>query len=107
MAYSQDQMEFAHMVAFRLKEILEVCPNVDEKSTCWTVHEKAHQRCYDLMVLLAEITNLPEYLEFLGNHPETKVNPYGFITALPPAKRFKEDPETDIDFVQDIVDLEQ
>ena len=50
MAYSQDQMEFAHMVAFRLKEILEVCPNVDEKSTCWTVHEKAHQRCYDLMV---------------------------------------------------------
>ena len=91
MAYTQDQMEFAHMVAFRLKEILAICPNVDEKYVCWTVHEKAHTRCYDLMVLLAEITNLPEYLEYLGNHPETKVNPYGFITQLPPARKIVEE----------------
>lgn len=91
MAYTQDQMEFAHMVVFRLKEILKVCPNVDDNYTCWTINQTAHTRCYDLMVLLAEITNLPEYLQFLGNHPETKSNPYGFITQLPPARKIVEE----------------
>ena len=86
MTYTQEQMEFAHLVVFRLKEILLECPNVDEKKlSCMTVNQKAHTRCYSLMVLLAEITNLPEYLTFLGNHPETKTDPYGWITSYPPA----------------------
>lgn len=91
MQYSQDQMEFAHMVVFRLKEILAVCPNVDSSYVCWTVHKKEHTRCYDIMVLLAEITNLPEYLTYLGNHPDTKTNPYGFITQVPPAQKIVEE----------------
>jgi hypothetical protein len=79
-------MEFAHKVAFRLIEILKVCPNVDEKSKCHTAHTHTHKRCLDIMVLLAEITNLPEYLEYLGNNPETNKDPYGFIVAYPPAE---------------------
>jgi len=85
-AYSQEQMEFAHKVVFRLIEILKVCPNVDEKSKCHTAHMHTHKRCLDIMVLLAEITNLPEYLEYLGNNPETNQDPYGFIVAYPPAE---------------------
>ena len=86
MSYSQEQMEFAHKVVFRLMEILKVCPNVDDKYKCHTTHQKPHKRCVDLMVLLAEITNLPEYLEYLGNNPETNKDPYGFIVSYPPAE---------------------
>ena len=86
MAYSQEQMDLAHKIVFRLMEILKVCPNVDDKYKCHTSHKPAHQRCVDLMVLLAEITNLPEYLEYLGNNAETKQDPYGFIIAYPPAE---------------------
>lgn len=90
MAYSQEQMEFAHKIVFRLMEILKVCPNVDEKYRCHTTHMPAHKRCVDLMVLMAEITNLPEYLVYLGNNPETKTDPYGFITSYPPAEALVE-----------------
>ena len=86
MSYSQEQMDFAHKVVFRLMEILKVCPNVDDKYKCHTTHQGAHRRCVDLMILLAEITNLPEYLEYLGNNPETNKDPYGFIVAYPPAE---------------------
>lgn len=86
MSYSQEQMEFAHKVVFRLMEILKVCPNVDDKYKCHTTHQGAHKRCVDLMILLAEITNLPEYLEYLGNNPETNQDPYGFIVAYPSAE---------------------
>jgi hypothetical protein len=79
-------MEMAHKICFRLMEILKVCPNVDEQYRCHTAHLNAHKRCVDLMVLLAEITNLPEYLVYLGNDPETKTDPYGFITSYPPAE---------------------
>lgn len=97
MQYSQEQMEFAHLVVFRLKEILQQCPSVDpDICACLTVHQKSHARCYTLMVLLAEITNLPEYLTYLGNHPDTKTNPYGFITQFPPAR----------EIVRETVDLE-
>ena len=96
MAYSQDQMEFAHKVVFRLMEILKVCPNVDEKFKCHTSHQAAHKRCVDLMFLLAEITNLPEYLEYLGNNPETNQDPYGWITSYPPAE----------EIIEKVVDLE-
>ena len=96
MAYSQEQMEFAHKVVFRLMEILKVCPNVDEKYKCHTVNRAPHKRCVDLMVLLAEITNLPEYLEYLGNNPETNQDPYGWIIAYPPAG----------EIVEKVVDLE-
>ncbi len=100
MQYSQDQMDFAHKIVFRLKEILAVCPNVSpDTNSCWTVHEKAHTRCYDIMVLLAEITNLPEYLTYLGNHPETKTNPYGFITQFPPAQKIVDE---DVDLENEI-----
>ena len=99
MAYTQDQMEFAHMVVFRLKEILKVCPNVDDNYSCMTISQKAHQRCYDLMVLLAEITNLPEYLQYLGNHPDTKTNPYGWITSYPPAQKIVDE---DVDLENEI-----
>jgi len=90
MAYSQEQMEFAHKIVFRLMEILKVCPNVDDKYKCHTSHKPAHQRCVDLMFLLAEITNLPEYLEYLGNNPETSQDPYGWIIAYPPAEAIVE-----------------
>ena len=90
MTYSQDQMEFAHKVVFRLMEILKVCPNVDDKYKCHTPNREPHKRCVDLMVLLAEITNLPEYLEYLGNNPETNQDPYGWIIAYPPAKEIVE-----------------
>jgi hypothetical protein len=96
MAYSQDQMEFAHKVVFRLMEILKVCPNVDDKYKCHTTHQAPHRRCVDLMVLLAEITNLPEYLEYLGNNPETNKDPYGWIIEYPPAE----------DIIAKTVDLE-
>jgi len=96
MAYSQDQMEFAHKVVFRLMEILKVCPNVDEKYKCHTVNRAPHKRCVDLMFLLAEITNLPEYLEYLGNNPDTNQDPYGWIISYPPAE----------EIVQKAVDLE-
>jgi hypothetical protein len=89
-------MEFAHKVVFRLMEILKVCPNVDEKYKCHTVNRAPHKRCVDLMVLLAEITNLPEYLEYLGNNPETNQDPYGWIIAYPPAG----------EIVEKVVDLE-
>jgi hypothetical protein len=85
MAYSQEQMEFAHKVVFRLMEILKVCPNVDEKYKCHTAHQASHARCVHLMFLLAEITNLPEYLEYLGNNDETSSDPYGWITSYPAA----------------------
>jgi hypothetical protein len=39
------------------------------------------------MVLLAEITNLPEYLMYLGNNPETKMDPYGWITSYPGSEK--------------------
>ena len=90
MAYNQEQMDFAHKVVVRLMEILKVCPNVDDKYVCHTSTQKAHIRCVDLMVLLAEITNLPEYLVYLGNNEETKVDPYGWILAYPPAKAIVE-----------------
>jgi hypothetical protein len=96
MAYSQEQMDFAHKVVFRLMEILKVCPNVDDKYKCHTSHMPAHKRCVDLMVLLAEITNLPEYLEYLGNNPETNQDPYGYIVAYPPAE----------EIIKKVVDLE-
>jgi hypothetical protein len=86
MAYSQEQMDFAHKIVFRLMEILKVCPNVDDKYKCHTTHQPAHKRCVDLMVLLAEITNLPEYLVYLGNNDETNKDPYGWIVAYPPAE---------------------
>lgn len=91
MVYSQEQMEFAHKVVFRLTEILKICPNVDPKFKCWTALEKTHSRCYDLMVLIAEITNLPEYLEYLSKHPDTQTDPYGWITSYPPAKNIVEE----------------
>ena len=90
MAYSQEQMDFAHKIVFRLMEILKVCPNVDEKYKCHTTNQKPHARCVDLMVLLAEITNLPEYRVYLGNNEETKVDPYGWILAYPPAEAIVE-----------------
>jgi hypothetical protein len=90
MAYSQEQMDFAHKIVFRLMEILKVCPNVDKKYKCHTAHQAVHQRCLDIMVLLAEITNLPEYLEYLGNNPDTKQDPYGWITAYPSAEKIVE-----------------
>jgi len=90
MSYSQEQMDFAHKVVFRLMEILKVCPNVDDKYKCHTINQKAHARCVDLMVLLAEITNLPEYLVYLGNNPETNVDPYGWITEYPAAEKIVE-----------------
>ena len=96
MAYSPNQMEFAHKIVFRLMEILKVCPNVDENYKCHTTHQNAHKRCVDLMFLLAEITNLPEYLEYLGNNPETNQDPYGWIIAYPPAE----------DIIEKTVDLE-
>jgi hypothetical protein len=90
MAYSQEQMEFAHKIVFRLMEILKVCPNVDDKYKCHTTHQAAHKRCVDLMVLLAEITNLPEYLVYLGNNSETQQDPFGWIVAYPPAENITE-----------------
>jgi hypothetical protein len=83
-------MDFAHKVVFRLMEILKVCPNVDDKYKCHTPHQKAHARCVDLMVLLAEITNLPEYLAYLGNNPETNKDPYGWILEYPAAEKIVE-----------------
>ena len=110
MSYSQEQMDFAHKVVFRLMEILKVCPNVDDKYKCHTTHQKPHKRCVDLMVLLAEITNLPEYLEYLGNNPETNSDPYGFIVAYPPAEaivKHEIDPSEElIDIHGKVVDLE-
>ena len=91
MSYSQEQMDFAHKIVFRLMEILKVCPNVDDKYKCHTSHQKAHARCVDLMVLLAEITNLPEYLVYLGNNPETNQDPYGWILAYPPSEKIVEE----------------
>ena len=96
MTYSQEQMEFGHKIVFRLMEILKVCPNVDDKYKCHTTHQTAHRRCVDIMVLLAEITNLPEYLVYLGNNSETKQDPFGWITAYPPAE----------DIIAKAVDLE-
>jgi len=90
MSYSQEQMDFAHKIVFRLMEILKVCPNVDDKYKCHTSHQKSHARCVDLMVLLAEITNLPEYLTYLGNNPETNKDPYGWITEYPAAEKIVE-----------------
>lgn len=81
MAYSQETMDFANKVVFRLMEILKECPNVDEKYKCWTIQEKKHTRCKDLTWLLAEITNLPEYLEYLKEH--AKVDAYGYIMEYP------------------------
>ena len=49
MSYSQEQMDFAHKIVFRLMEILKVCPNVDDKYKCHTPHQKAHARCVDLI----------------------------------------------------------
>jgi len=97
MTYSQEQMEMAHKIVFRLMEILKVCPHVDEKYRCHTTHQKAHQRCVDLMVLLAEITNLPEYITFLQNNPETKTDPFGWIVEYPPAETI----------IEKVVDLEE
>ena len=91
MAYSQEQMEFAHKIVFRLMEILKVCPNVDDKYKCHTSHQKSHSRCVDLMVLLAEITNLPEYLTYLGNNPETNKDPYGWILSYPSSEKIVEE----------------
>lgn len=102
MAYSQEQMDFAHKVVFRLMEILKVCPNVDDRYKCHTTHQPAHKRCVDLMVLLAEITNLPEYLEYLGNNPETNSDPYGFIVAYPPAEAIV---KHDIDPSEELIDI--
>ena len=96
MSYSPEQMEMAHKIVFRLMEILKVCPNVDERYKCHTAHQKSHVRCMDLMVLLAEITNLPEYLIYLGNNPQTSQDPYGWITEYPDAE----------DIVEKTVDLE-
>jgi len=90
MTYNQEQMEFAHKVVYRLMEILDVCPNVDEKYVCNTVHQGSHIRCKHLMILLAEITNLPEYLIYLGNNPETSTDPYGWITVYPSAEEIIE-----------------
>ena len=90
MDYSQEQMDFGHKIVFRLMEILKVCPNVDEKSKCHTAHAATHKRCMDLMVLLAEITNLPEYIEYINNNPETKSDPYGWIISYPPAEEIIE-----------------
>lgn len=81
MAYSQETMEFANKVVARLIEILDVCPNVDDKHMCWTMIEKKHQRCKDITWLLAEITNLPEYLEYLKENGE--IDPYGYIIKYP------------------------
>jgi hypothetical protein len=83
-------MEFAHKIVFRLMEILKVCPNVDDKYKCHTPNQKAHARSVDLMVLLAEITNLPEYLVYLGNNPDTNLDPYGWITEYPSAEKIVE-----------------
>ena len=91
MSYSKEQMDFAHKIVFRLMEILKVCPNVDDKYKCHTYHQKAHTRCADLMVLLAEITNLPEYLIYLGNNPETNQDPYGWILAYPASEKIVEE----------------
>ena len=96
MSYSQEQMDFAHKIVFRLMEILKLCPNVDDKYKCHTSYQKAHARCVDLMVLLAEITNLPEYLVYLGNNPETNKDPYGWILVYPPSEKI----------VEEMVDLE-
>jgi hypothetical protein len=96
MSYSPEQMEMAHKIVFRLMEILKVCPNVDERYKCHTAHQKSHARCMDLMVLLAEITNLPEYLIYLGNNPQTNQDPYGWIIEYPDAE----------DIVEKTVDLE-
>jgi hypothetical protein len=96
MSYSPEQMEMAHKIVFRLMEILKVCPNVDESYKCHTAHQKSHVRCMDLMVLLAEITNLPEYLIYLGNNPQTNQDPYGWIIEYPDAE----------DIVEKTVDLE-
>jgi len=96
MSYSQEQMEMAHKIVFRLLEILKVCPNVDEKYKCHTPNKTPHKRCVDLIFLLAEITNLPEYLEYLGNNPETNADPYGWIIDYPPAG----------EIVEKVVDLE-
>jgi hypothetical protein len=90
MSYSQEQMDFAHKIVFRLMEILKVCPNVDDRYKCHTPNQKAHARCVDLMVLLAEITNLPEYLVYLGNNPDTNADPYGWITEYPAAEKIIE-----------------
>jgi hypothetical protein len=84
MAYSPETVEFANKVVFRLMEILKLCPNVDEKYKCWTMNEKKHQRCKDLTWLLAEITNLPEYIEYLKENAE--IDPYGWIISYPPAE---------------------
>lgn len=81
MAYSKETIEFANKVVFRLLEVLKVCPNVDEKYKCWTINDKKHQRCKDLTWLLAEITNLPEYIEFLKENAE--VDPFGWIIKYP------------------------
>lgn len=102
MAYSQEQMDFAHKVVVRLMEILKVCPNVDDNYMCHTATQRAHERCVNLMVLLAEITNLPEYLVYLGNNEETKVDPYGWILAYPPAQAIVESTENIVDKVVDL-----
>jgi hypothetical protein len=81
MAYSRETIEFANKVVFRLMEVLKVCPNVDDKYHCWTINEKKHQRCKDLTWLLAEITNLPEYVEYLKENAEA--DPYGWIIKYP------------------------
>lgn len=81
MTYSQETMDFANKVVFRLMEILKECPNVDEKYKCWTIQENKHVRCKDLTWLLAEITNLPEYMEYLKEH--ANVDPYGYIIKYP------------------------
>jgi hypothetical protein len=96
-------MDFAHKVVVRLMEILKVCPNVDEAYKCHTTNRPQHKRCVDLMVLLAEITNLPEYLTYLGNNPETQQDPYGWITAYPPAEAIVEGTENND---KKLVDLE-
>lgn len=81
MTYSEETIDFANKVVFRLLEILKECPNVDDKYRCWTMEEKRHQRCKDLTWLLAEITNIPEYLEFLKKNAKT--DPYGWIIEYP------------------------
>lgn len=81
MTYSKETIDFANKVVFRLMEILKQCPNVDEKYKCWTINEKKHTRCKDLTWLLAEITNLPEYIEFLKENAEA--DPYGWIIKYP------------------------
>lgn len=88
MAYSQESMEFANKVVVRLLEILKLCPNVDDKYKCWTMNDKKHQRCVDITWLLAEITHLPEYTEYLKEHAE--VDPYGWIVKYPDAKPISE-----------------